>query len=662
MKSILQNIVLLSALLLIASCDSGVDAGEGAIDPGTPSVTDVGAVNITGTAVKGVISGGTVTVTDASGAAVAIESGGTTGSDGSINIVISSEVAANVTPPITITVTGGTTVCDVDLPGTDDDCGTGVAFGDSVTLPSDFAVRSIRRSLPSGNLQDRSINVNVSPATEIATQLALVSAMNSALMEDDVDSASRSVLSLVQGLTGVTLNDLLIEEVPLFDVTNVDATVGNLPDASLAMTAFAAAMFSEVDPADTNADTLAKVIARIATEATFDTNGNLVMTGATLSRLATNVAAALTTVQARLAAAGVDTTAVELAQQTATANAALYAGLATVTLAPPTVQGEATSLTATRNFVAKLTTVINRVTDTTGAQGFGVGPTETFAAELAASEALTRGPATQAWMQLEEALVAAEATIDAGGTVTNDATSEDGVTFTMTNDADTDATTVTDATSTVTEGDVTVTLTIASGTRTPNSGIVADEVTLETSSAGEVVQTFSGAADATFAAESGNLGLKSLDFTGTIKGAGSPAFGATVSLSGLSGITSAETSGQDVSGSYVTEVTYTDATRTLKVKVWGTIGSTTQSYSVNAGGTMLAGMVTREAGTDVHVISDGVVRLTVTLNSSQTPITLISAVLTSGSGDTIATTGNIDENGLVTYSDGSIQSLPAGVF
>jgi hypothetical protein len=171
-------------------------------------ITDVNEFGIDGRAAKGVIGGATITVVDSAGADVAIASGGTTGADGSYTIIFDQ---AEVSAPIVVMVVGGdgaTMVCDIDLAGTDDDCavgdGTSVAFGESYPLPRTFALRGLVAEIPTED--GASATVNITPASDLATNLALVSADTNALTAADVEATSSQVLGLIQTITGTDLS------------------------------------------------------------------------------------------------------------------------------------------------------------------------------------------------------------------------------------------------------------------------------------------------------------------------------------------------------------------------------------------------------------------------------------------------------------------------
>jgi hypothetical protein len=125
MKSILQGIAILSAAALIAGCDSNSGgASSVGVTPPTPQTSS------TGSAVKGLINGATVTASDTGGTR---QIGSSTVLNGTYNIAYDTSFAPFV-DPIVITVTGGSALCDYENPdNSGNDCqqldGTFVAFG-----------------------------------------------------------------------------------------------------------------------------------------------------------------------------------------------------------------------------------------------------------------------------------------------------------------------------------------------------------------------------------------------------------------------------------------------------------------------------------------------------------------------------------------------------
>ncbi|MCB1646030.1 MAG: hypothetical protein KDI36_11285, partial [Pseudomonadales bacterium] len=453
MKSILQNIALLSSILLIASCDSGGGGGVADIGVSLPTPTN----GATGSAVKGVISGGNITVTDASGADISLASGTTTNADGSYRLIFTqAEIDAGITAPLIVTISGGngaTMVCDIDNANTTDDCpvgdGTFAAFGTSYTLPADFQLSGIISEIPADNPNaDPVVNINVNPATDLAAAFAKAAAGTSALTATDVTTATTAVLGLIQQITGVNLAG---QDLNAITIPNIADNTAGASDLGLALASFAAAII-----ADQGAnESVSAAIARIKASVSVDANGNITGTGTNLGRIASAVAKALAVVNEK---SGGTNAAIANAISNANSNAATLTnqGDSVAVIAKPPAPGSTEPADLTKTLVGSISDVITNIVATTGAAGFGVtgaGETEVFATELEAVRLLTSADATAAFNLLD---AAAKDAFASGGATDTDAT--DGVTGTLAVEGG--VVTVTDATAT--SGNVTIT--VASGT------------------------------------------------------------------------------------------------------------------------------------------------------------------------------------------------------
>jgi len=661
MKSILQNIGLVLTILLIASCDSG--GADGVINIGVTSPAPQNGA--AGSAVKGIISGGTVTVTDAAGAEVPISSGGTTGADGSYNLVFTeAAITSGITAPLTVTIDNSsgnaTTVCDLDVANTTNDCplgdGTFAAFGDTYPLPADFSMTGVVATIPArvGGV-DPVVTVNVNPATTLAATLAAASANGSMLTAADVTTANAQVLSLIQTITGIDLSGQTLNEIGLPNLADAAAT-GQASSVSLALAAFSAAVVANQGAGETVAD----VITRLKTGLAVDANGNLSGTGTLVGSIATSVAAALGTVNSQLAATGVtnnDTTAAQ-SQATSTGTTFTAVGAGAVAVADPT--GNDTSV-----FINKLASVISSALNTTGAAGQGLagqGATEVFAVELDTVARLNEGAAGKAATNLDAAVTAELATLDDGATVVH-ALDANGVAFTITRVGT--VVTVTDATSTwvsmtnSTKVVITATTGTSDGTTFSLPNILIETTAAPTAAQttagtdGDLLESFAGTASVTAGTAPGT---NDFTFVGDI-------FGATAASAGgaVFAIEVFATADNNDVGTYsVTFQFLKDTSDALSINFNGAIGNTLQNFTVTAGSDSVTGTVTRTGTTDVDTFTDGTVILT---------LTLVNGVVTADSAGVIGTftvsgvaTATLDNNGTVTYTDGSVQSLPAQIF
>ena len=658
MKSILQSIALVSAILFIVSCDSGGSSGVTSVPITPPQPPADPEFGIDGRAVKGVIGGGTITVVDSAGADVAIASGGTTNADGSYTIIFDQ---AEVSAPIVVTVAGGdgaTMVCDIDLAGTDDDCavgdGTSVAFGESYPLPGTFALRGLVAEIPTED--GASATVNITPASDLATNLALASADTSALTADDVEDASSQVLGLIQTITGTDLSGQDLNDIAIPDVAD-SADAAAASDSSLALAAFSAAIIANQGDGETVGDVIARVNASLSANA----EGNLTASGTELGSLTTSVVTALNTVSAQVTAGGGDSSAVDAAVDNAEAIEEVYEtiGDEDVSVPPVPEPGSTAPADQTKAFISTFSNVVSSALATTGAAGAGgdgQSATELFATELDAVAALNSGPATAASRALQDAVNATVADLTEDGTVAFD--NEDAtnpVTFSLTKAGTVFS--IADASATQTSADGTVVVISATTGTSEGAGVFSLEgVTMVTTTPGAAqgddpvtTQTFT-AGTLTGAVVDGNTVT---EFVGTVTGGGE----ATTSF-GL-GITYFERAGDDA---YAATINFNSATSDeLILSVSGTVGQDIGSYAVTAGGDTIAFTATPTAvGTGTVVFSDGTVLMTLSLESGSVVEDQAGniAVLTVAGVET----GTVSANGTVTYSDGSIQSLPAGIF
>ena len=675
MKSVLQQLALLSSILLIVSC--GGDGGTASNVVVTDTTPNDGAA---GQSVKGVISGASVTVVDSAGVSLNLSGDVSTGDDGTYALTFSdAQISSGLTTPYVVTITGGTSTCDYDAPGTDDDCalgdGTFVAFGGAVPLPADFEIVGMIASIPASSTEaDPIVTVNVSPASDIAVGLAQSASGGAAFTEAQAQQANDQVLGILSVLTGVDMSGLTLNEIPLVDAT---ADSNNADEATAALTAFAAAVFGQIDATNTS---VGAVLDALLASVTVNADGSVSLTGTVLASIANSMANALDTLAARGSTAAA-------AVSSSTSNNALVfaaAGDTLVTIAPVGGTGDA-DLDATRAFIGKFKTLISDVAAATGSGGSlpeGTGTTEVIGDALSAAEDVASASATAALYMLESAIVAAEAE-----GLTDLSMANEMVTGTLAVGED-GTVTVTDASASYTDQATGVTTTITvSGDRSTGTGTAAFNATAATlvSSVTEgetttVLQTFTGTLAATFASQTVDLGLTSLTLTGDIV-AGAADSGPSLAMTAtITEITGTDTDGA-INGNFETSFTFSGVPGTLKqvvVNVNGAIGGSTFGYAVTSatgsplGTTTLMGSSTRTMNvegngyTDTHNITDGTAVLTLEIMANVltgpglTPDGQSDAgALTVNEGATA--TGVVSADGVVYYSDGSLEILPDGL-
>jgi len=423
MKSFLQNIALLSSIVLLISCDGGGGGGS-VLDVGVslPEPTD----GADGSALLGVISGARITVRDANGQDVELATETTTGADGSYTLVYSPDAfAAGIEAPLTIRIhgtPGATAKCDIDNADTDEDCqlpnGSFAAFGESFNLPSGLLLRS---SIPTIPADGPSFTANITPATELASSIALRAGDGITLTESEVTLANAQVLSIIALVTGIDLAGLDLTTIPVVDLTTIGAagaTLAGTPVASFAVTSFAAAVLDLVDPAVPGRADIAAVLTSIAADFSVGEDGSAQVRGSTLSEIASSVAKSLGNISDILDDAGVVggvADSVAVAQGEARDNADLFDlfGDEDVIIVDPITDDEG-ALAATKMFVTNLKAVLDRIRTTTGANGFVAqgatseqSETEVFATELDLVNGMASPSATRAHNHLVEASLAA---------------------------------------------------------------------------------------------------------------------------------------------------------------------------------------------------------------------------------------------------------------
>lgn len=246
------------------SGDDGSDDEE--VEEEEPTAFNV----ITGTVSKGIVAGADVGAIDADGETLEVSA--TTGEDGSYSLELSAGlVDAGISLPLQIVVSGNdstTMICDADLDTDgDNDCYAGMdaegnatyaAFGETLNLGADFALRAAVTSLPAATDDGASATVNPTPMTELATALAL--GTGTTLTADQVESATAQVVNLLNTVTGVDFSGVDINELPSVNLADLEAAAA-ASEAALAAASFSAAPIAAVDADNPAADSIAEAVA-----------------------------------------------------------------------------------------------------------------------------------------------------------------------------------------------------------------------------------------------------------------------------------------------------------------------------------------------------------------------------------------------------------------
>jgi hypothetical protein len=463
---------------------------------------------------------------------------------------------------------------------------------------------------------------------------------------------------LIQVATGADLSGITLRTFVLPDLSAAASAALSEQDFSIAL--FGAAIIGQV-----GSNGLADIPAVITSiyEGITVVNGNISISGTLLARMATQVSIGAAAIQAQLDAAGVAApTFIANIEANSSGNAALFllSGDEPVTISAPAVPGSDDPLDQTKTFVTSLSKVINSLLTTTGAQGFGgtqQGATEVFADELNAVSLLGSGASTSAFWQLLNAIgdvLDSESALTAGGSAM---LSGDDVSGTLALSDDEATVTLTDASSSWTDGDITVMLAIPTGTHMNDGAsgwLSGTGMTLTTWQGETLLQTFTGDFSMTFSPENDDLGLSAMTFNGWITTPGAPGtFALDVDLSGLTGSTAPGIGGSDIAGNYTVTLSFDD----LAVSLNGVLRGLNQAFSITSGGSTIWGTVTRDGDTDTDTLTDTTTTLTLVLDLSGSG-ELISGTFTAGGEET----ATMDGDGVVYYSDGSVQALPAAIF
>jgi len=686
--------LLLISVFVLTGCGKGGGASHGLNEPDPVGVAATNGVE--GVAVKGRISGATVTVVDANGDEVPGATA-TTAADGSYTIEF---VATNTAIPVPIQVivegTGANAQCDVvNSDGSGDDCmdldGTYVSFGETFKLPPGFAVRAVHRKLPDPVAGGSSVTINVNPLTEMATAIAL--ADGTTLTDEEVAAANAKVLGIVQLLfPDINVNAELaaggygLNNIPIPDITDLEnEDTANISALSYTMASVAAAFAALVDPLNSDYADLNQVIATLTagvTSTTGITNGVLGILGAAAAdAMATVVDELGAIVDVELPA---DLSLVDLGDMADGAGEVAIVRIddpdtiPTIpdiddTYVPPT--DEENAVAATKAGVVILSDMVDALVDltgyTAGAVGAGSVP-ELYHTQFMSIADLHGLDSLTAFDNLLDGINTAAHAIKLGETSVTATATDLSYTVTGTEAATGSSFAVTEATSV--SGDVT--LEVASGTRTvvevdgveTTGTFAATGVTLESAA----VQTFTGSITATFTAETAGLGLTSLEMDGSIDvtavtgGTAGGVWGVEVDLTGITGTTSTDASA-DLAATYSATfnlgIVDEDA---LSITLGGTRSKETgtlDTYSITMGDETIDGTFSRSVDasgniTDTNTLTNDYMTLTLTVLIPTVGASSATGVLSSGG----FTTGALDEAGNITYTDDTVQNLNAAIF
>jgi len=695
-KAIQFSALVLATSFLLVGCGKG--GGVPAVpEPSEPSVVQNG---LEGTVVKGIVAGAGVTVVDANGEQLDVF-GVETGADGSYTITFSTDtIAAGIQTPIQVIIdgTGATAVCDVvNSDGSGDDClnadgTTYAAFGETFTLPSGFQLRAVIPTLPDPTAVIARATVNPNPFTELATAIALGD--GATLTETAVNEANAEVLGILQLLfpgidvsADMSAGGYNLNSIPIVDITDLE-NAGTVPALSHAMAALSASFAALVDPDVAAFANLGQVISTLRTAFKSGvTNGILALIGEQSAAVFASIVADLTEIDPT----NTSLDALGDISDGASAVAGAYGGLPpddTVDIPvididcgddcpePPvcSVLDAACALSLTQSFVAGLSDMIVNLIALVGLNEDGTVPVDSslivfhdqfmFIADTYSADSMA------AFDNLMDGIDAAAREIKLGTSASITVTGTNlSYTVAGTESATGSDFTVTDAKS-VSGG---VTLEIASGTKTvvEASGVEttgsfsATDISMVTASSAGTLQTFTGSVSATFTAETAGLGLTSLDMDGNVNVAGTDGgdWGVELDLTGLTGVSDGDTVVGSAAGSYSATFSVDDLSFTLEGERAAGVG-TLDDFSISLDDQVFSGSVTRV------VAASGAITDTTTLtDGGEVTLTLTTLLPVSGATSTTGVftalgfeTGDLDNAGLITYSDETVQQLAATIF
>jgi len=193
----------------------------------------------------------------------------------------------------------------------------------------------------------------------------------------------------------------------------------------------------------------------------------------------------------------------------------------------------------------------------------------------------------------------------------------------------------------------------------------ATDISMVTASSAGTLQTFTGSVSATFTAETAGLGLTSLDMDGNVNVAGTDGgdWGVELDLTGLTGVSDGDTVVGSAAGSYSATFSVDDLSFTLEGERAAGVG-TLDDFSISLDDQVFSGSVTRV------VAASGAITDTTTLtDGGEVTLTLTTLLPVSGATSTTGVftalgfeTGDLDNAGLITYSDETVQQLAATIF
>ncbi len=645
MRSTILTTSLLLLLFLVAGCGGGSDSSENIVENPPPAPMD----GITGR-VSSRMSGAALSVVDAESSEVVLASGRTTNSQGTYNLIFSEfAIEEGIMAPLIVSAdgSGATAICDFDAEG-DSDCltadGSLAPFGSTYTLPNGYIFRGLSATFPpdTGDGADRSVTVNISAASDLATHYALTSAAGASLVAADVDTASQQALGVVEFITGLTTNGSALNDIAIIDLTNP----GSPGTDSLALALFGASLNGSVDTDIPSLSTYHRVLSRITDNIQVDPNSESNYLTAPGNFLAQTINAYIATAEAHQASlpSPSPVLAGAIAAQKSAAKYAFLAGSNPISIALPADPASDEPLAQSKTFASRLSEVMGSTLITSSVDGFGgtaAGAASVYSEQLSVTTTLTSREVRQAFIQLDDAIAEAVANSETELTGTNvsGVLSVEGDTVTMS--------TATSTVSNIQTG-ISVNITIPTGTRvSPGATGVFDatEITISVSQTQDDLTTqqlFQGALVMNMVAVTSGADVSTMNYNGNIRASSGLNFTGNLGLASLAPFESGSTS---PTGTYDSTFVFADGST---VSMQGKLETQISMYTVNSGASTIM------ADLEMNSVTDMTTTLNLTLDSSNrvTGGELVSQGVS---------TGTIDDDGIISYSDGTSQALPAPV-
>lgn len=632
-------------MVVLAGCGSSSDSSENVITAPPAAPQD----GISGQ-VASSVSGGRISVADANGNDVVVATGRTTDTNGSFNLVFSEfAIEDGITPPLLVTVDGegATAICDFDGPG-DSDCvsadGSSVPFGTRYDLPAGFTLSGITASYNVSNSTGfRTATVNLSAASDLATHYAVANTGAAPLTTEAVLLAEQQALGVVEFLTGLTVDNMMLNNVTVPDLTASQVQT----NAALALGLFNAGIHGLVDTSLNGQRNYRLALNRLQSQIRPTGNGNeLSATGSYLAQAAAAPLTGATSYQASLALPS-PALAGAVASQTSAITLLTAAGNSPVRIALPADPLSDAPLDRAKTLTSSLAEVMGAAIIITDTERFGAttsGAADMFEQQLNLISTLADNDLRRTLLQLDAAITQAQATQQTQLTGA-------GVSGVI----DVNGNTVTIATATSTSSNiqngVSVNITLTDATRENPGGnglLTAGEIAINVSQTFNNLTTqqiYSGSLTLEMVAANGSTDVDRLDYNGNLRAASAQEFSGDISITGLSPLNTVP-----LAGSFDSQFVFSND---IYLNLVGQLASQINHH------VMTAGTTTVMTDTQTNTVTDMNAELNLILDTDGQ---VTGGVINTGESTADQTNAaSLDESGIVTFSDGTSRILPLPV-